>query len=108
MRKVYLTLNTLIQLKLEPGTTIPEVIDELDYSFFDGTGNAEIEDSEIRSMELKGEDKAKVNFYLIIRIDEGIEISHFVHELTWRILDTTEKATLLDVKTLDFEVTDSK
>lgn len=53
MRKVYIDLKVRLILNVEEGIEISNVIDELDYNFFDNTGLADIEDVEIKDYEIE-------------------------------------------------------
>lgn len=46
-RKVCMTVTTKMIIRVDEGQEIGDVIDEMDYSFTDTTGNAQIEDTEI-------------------------------------------------------------
>jgi len=50
----------------------------------------------------------EVKVKLILRVDEGEEISHVMDELEYTIFDTTGKANVEDSEILDYDVTDSK
>jgi hypothetical protein len=45
---------------------------------------------------------------LVVRVDEGVEVSEVIDELEYDFKDTTTKATVEDMVILDYEVTDSK
>jgi len=51
-RKVYLQLKVRMIMTIDEGADIGEVIDELDYSFSDSTGKANIEETEILNYEI--------------------------------------------------------
>lgn len=53
MRKVYVEMKVRLVVNVDEDTTIGEVIDEMNYSFVDQTGNADIIDSEILDYEVK-------------------------------------------------------
>ena len=50
--------------------------------------------------------EAKVK--LIVRVDEGTEVSEVMDEMDYGFMDTTGKATVEDTEIVDYEVTDSK
>jgi hypothetical protein len=50
----------------------------------------------------------EVKIKLVIRIDEGTEVSQVIDEMDYRFNDTTGSATIEDTEILDQEVTDSK
>jgi hypothetical protein len=51
-RTVTVEVTVKLTMKVDEGTEIQEVIDEMDYSFDDTTGNANIEDSEVTGHEV--------------------------------------------------------
>lgn len=50
--------------------------------------------------------EAKVK--LVLRVDEGEEVSHVMDELEYTFSDTTGKAQVEDTEILDYDITDSK
>ena len=46
-RKVYIILQVKLVMRVDEGTEIEDVVNELDYTFNDTTGNATVEDSTI-------------------------------------------------------------
>jgi hypothetical protein len=50
----------------------------------------------------------EVKVRLILRVDEGEEISHVMDELDYSFSDTTGKAQVDDTEILDYDITDSK
>ena len=50
----------------------------------------------------------KLEMQLVMRVDEGVEISDVVNELDYDIRDTTTAADILDTQITDYEVIDSK
>ena len=50
----------------------------------------------------------EVKVKLIIRADEGEEISHILDEMDYNFSDTTGNATIEDTEILDYEIKDSK
>lgn len=52
MRKVYIKAEFRLILTVNEGIEISEVLNELDYSFQDTTGNATIEDTEMVDFEI--------------------------------------------------------
>lgn len=50
----------------------------------------------------------EVKIKLVIRIDEGTEVSQVIDEMDYSFNDTTGSATIEDTEILDQEVTDSK
>lgn len=45
---------------------------------------------------------------LLLRVDEGVEVSEVINELDYNFTDNTDKATIEDTEILDYEVTDSR
>jgi hypothetical protein len=52
MRKVYVNVAVRLIINIDEGVEVSEVIDEMDYSFKDTTGKADIIDTEIRDHEV--------------------------------------------------------
>ncbi len=50
----------------------------------------------------------KVEVKLIMKVDEGVEISEVIGEMEYNFSDTTTKATIEDAEITDFEVVDSR
>ena len=50
----------------------------------------------------------KLQVALVMRVDEGKDISEVVNELEYNFADTTGSATIEDYSITDFEVEDSK
>jgi hypothetical protein len=50
----------------------------------------------------------EVKVRLIIRADEGVEVSEIIQEMDYNFVDKTGKADIEDMEIRDFEVTDSK
>ena len=46
-RKVYIILQVKLVMRVDEGTEIEDVVNELDYTFNDTTGNATVEDSTV-------------------------------------------------------------
>jgi len=53
MRKVFVEVKVKLVIDADEGVEISEVIDEMDYSFVDTTGKANIVDTEILDHEVK-------------------------------------------------------
>lgn len=51
-RKVVVEIKVKLLIRADEGQEISEVIDEMDYSFEDTTGGADIEDTEILDYEI--------------------------------------------------------
>ena len=51
-RKVYARLTLNMILRVDEGTAVSEIVDELDYSFSDTTTKATIEDTTIEDYEI--------------------------------------------------------
>ncbi len=45
---------------------------------------------------------------VVMKVDEGVEISDVVNELDYQVNDTTSTADILDTEITDYEVIDSK
>lgn len=45
---------------------------------------------------------------LVLRVDEGVEVSEIMNEMDYSFKDTTGKATVEDSSMEDFEITNSK
>jgi len=52
MRKVYVELKVKMVVNMDEGVEIKEVVDELQYSFSDTTGKADVLDTEILDYEV--------------------------------------------------------
>ena len=52
MRKVFVEVKVKLVLNMDEGVEVGDVISEMDYSFADTTGNADIEDTEISDYEV--------------------------------------------------------
>jgi len=52
-RTVEVDLKVKLTMKVDEGTEVQQVVDELDYSFDDQTGHATVEDTEILDHEVK-------------------------------------------------------
>ena len=50
----------------------------------------------------------KLEMHLVIRVNEGVEISEVVNELDYDIRDTTTAADILDTEITSYEIVDSK
>ena len=50
----------------------------------------------------------KLEMQVVMRVNEGVEISDVVNELDYDIRDTTTTADILDTQITDYEVIDSK
>lgn len=50
----------------------------------------------------------EVKVRLVIRMDEGVEVSEVINEMDYDFSDTTGNATVEDMEILGHEVTDSK
>ena len=50
----------------------------------------------------------KLEFQVILSVNEGIEIAEIINELDYEFTDTTTAADIIDVLMTDFEVLDSK
>ncbi|HUT44137.1 MAG TPA: hypothetical protein VMW95_07350 [Desulfobacterales bacterium] len=53
MRKVYVDVTVRLIIRANDGANIEDVINEMEYSFRDQTGTANIEDTEITDYEIK-------------------------------------------------------
>jgi len=51
-RTVHVDLTVHLTMKVDEGTEVQEVVDELDYGFTDTTGHATVEDTEITGHEV--------------------------------------------------------
>ena len=90
-----------------PRTPLEKLLEETIYTFTDGTDSATIEDTEMREVEVTSVRTAKVKFVLDILIDEGVEVSHFVHEVELK-LPSIDEGQYLDTEFLEHEVIDSR
>ncbi len=52
MRTVTVKVETKLTMKVDEGVEISEIINEMEYNFFDTTTNATIEDTEITDFEV--------------------------------------------------------
>ena len=50
----------------------------------------------------------KLEMHVVMRVDEGVEISDVVNELDYDIRDTTTAADILDTEITNYEIVDSK
>ena len=50
----------------------------------------------------------KLEFQVILSVNEGIEIAEVINELDYQFTDTTTEADIVDAQMTDYEVTDSK
>ena len=50
----------------------------------------------------------KLEMQVVMRVNEGVEISDLVNELDYDIRDTTTAADILNTEITDYEVIDSK
>ena len=50
----------------------------------------------------------KLEFQVILSVNEGIEIAEVINELDYQLTDTTTEADIVDVEMMDYEVIDSK
>ena len=50
----------------------------------------------------------KLEMQVVMRVDEGVEISEVVNELDYEVKDTTTAADILDTEITGYEVIDSK
>ena len=50
----------------------------------------------------------KLEMHLVMRVNEGVEISDVVNELDYDVRDTTTAADILNTEITDYEVIDSK
>ena len=50
----------------------------------------------------------KLEFQVVLSVNEGIEIAEVINELDYELTDTTTAADIIDVQMLDFAVLDSK
>ena len=50
----------------------------------------------------------QLEMQVVMRVNEGVEISDVVNELDYDIRDTTTAADILDTEITDYEVIDSK
>lgn len=53
MKKVHVNLTVHLYLKMEEDAKLDDIINELDYDFTDTTGDATVEDTEIRDFEVE-------------------------------------------------------
>jgi hypothetical protein len=51
-RKVYVNVTTRLIIRADEGVDIGDIISELQYNFFDTTGKADVEDTEIINHEV--------------------------------------------------------
>lgn len=51
-RKIVVEIKVKVSMRVDEGQEISQVVDEMDYSFYDDTGHATIEDTEILGYEL--------------------------------------------------------
>jgi hypothetical protein len=51
-RKVYVNVKVRLIIRADEGEEIQHILDEMDYSFKDTTGKAQIEDMEIQDYEI--------------------------------------------------------
>ena len=50
----------------------------------------------------------KLEFQVVISVNEGVEVSEVVNELDYLLTDTTTAADIIDVQMMDYEIIDSK
>ena len=50
----------------------------------------------------------KLEFQVILSVNEGIEIAEVINELDYELTDTTTAADIIDAQMINFEVLDSK
>ena len=51
---------------------------------------------------------ARLTVNMILRVDEGVDVSEIIDELDYSFADTTAKATIEDTTIEDFEVVDNR
>ena len=50
----------------------------------------------------------KLEFQVILSVNEGIEIAEVINELDYELTDTTTAADIIDAQMINFEILDSK
>ena len=50
----------------------------------------------------------KVEAKLIMKVDEGVEVSEVIDEMEYSFVDTTTRANIEDAEITDYEVVDSR
>jgi|GEM_PF-1986786 len=105
MRKVYVNLQVILDLNTD-GENVSEIIDELDYDFFDTTGNASVEDTEISDYEVTVFGNVDLTVGLILNVDDEVEVSEIVNKLDYEFKNLDDKTITSEIK--GHEVMDSK
>lgn len=52
MRKVYINVTTRLIVRMDEGTEVSDVLENMDYNFISNTDSADIEDTEILDWEV--------------------------------------------------------
>ena len=111
-RKVNCDINVRVNVDLK-GSSVQDFVDECSYDFQDTTGNATVEDIELRDYKQITPTSYLFTFRTLIRVDEDVEVNSVINEMEYTVesygLDRGFAVALVtETELVDYQIKDSR
>jgi len=110
-RKVYVTVRLHFDVNKPKNVKLDDVLGDMEWEFVSTTEGADIEVGDLNCEESDSDVSdchVHVEVYLIINVDEGIDIEEVLKEMDYGFDPNTEGVIFEKEEIIDWEITDSK